>query len=179
MMGPLLLLIVAVYLGLAILGSHAWVLRLCAEIFLETAIIVTLAYAGLSPRYTIVKGGKLASNTRTRERAQVERLGKAFFVFCAILIFFALLVPLLRGTLALSRGRPPEIITGEVMTTSTWMGTWFLNQNIQVRGQNKSLHYSFSVERPVKTGETYRLTVLPGTQVVLNAQPDSEPTKGR
>jgi hypothetical protein len=161
----------AIYLGLALLGPYAWVLRLCAAILVEAAVVTLFFYMGLSRKYVVVKGGKLAAPARARERSQIERLAKGFFVLCALLSLFVLFIPLLRGTIALSCGRPAQTVADEVTNTSTWMGTWFLKQTVDLKN-NTPLNYIFSVERPIRIGNRYHFSVLPGTSFVLRIEAD-------
>lgn len=162
----------ALYLGLALLGQRAWVLRLAALFVFFGALAVAFAVMGLNPKYVVVKGGKLASDDRQQERATVEHVAKAFFVVCALLCFFYLFLPVLKGTIALGRGGSLETIEAEVTGNSTYIGTWFLAQGISVKGRDKSLQYFFSVERPVRIGQRYRFTVLPGTNFAVSVQPE-------
>ena len=168
------ILLVSVYPGLIVLGPHAWILRLVASLILLAAAVVCLAVLGISPRYAVIRGGKLVSPQRIRERALVERISRAFFLLCAFGLTWHLLFPVTRGTIAFISGRRQETVDGEVIARSTYMGTWFLSQGIRIRGRREAIQCFFSVERPVRVGERYRAMLLPNTNFALDVSPREE-----
>jgi hypothetical protein len=169
-----LILLASVFPGLKMLGSHAWILRLVASLVLLAAAVVCLAVLGIGPRHAVIRGGKLASPQRIRERALVEKISRAFFLLCAFGLTWHLLFPVTRGTIAFISGRRLDIVDGEVVDRSTYMGTWFLSQGIRIKGRSEAIQYFFSVERPVRVGVRHRAMVLPNTNFALDVSPREE-----
>jgi len=169
-----LILLASVFPGLKMLGPHAWILRLVASLVLLAAAVVCLAVLGIGPRHAVIRGGKLASPQRIRERALVEKISRAFFLLCAFGLTWHLLFPVTRGTIAFISGRRLDIVDGEVVDRSTYMGTWFLSQGIRIKGRSEAIQYFFSVERPVRVGVRHRAMVLPNTNFALDVSPREE-----
>jgi len=149
---------------------HEAVARLVVVGALLTLGQILLVRSAVDPRVHLIKpGGKLFNSPH---KGRAEFVLRAMCGILALILTFYVAVPLWIDTSKwVSHKADPRTITAKVVDNHMVFGTWFLCQTLSIDGpgSDRQQFYLFYSPKPVKVGQTYEITVLEQSRIVLAA----------